>query len=130
MSSKVESRKKSLLLSILNGTVVAVAVTLILILLFALIIRFFNVKDSWIFPINQVIKVISLFVGTMAGLKNFKEKGFLKGLLIGVTYYLLSYIVFSILQSSISFSMSNIYDFLLTSLMGGIIGAIVVNIGK
>lgn len=129
MSSKT-SGKKSLIVSILNGTITAVSVTLILILAFALLVRFLNISDSWIFPINQIIKVISIFIGTFVALKSHKEKGFLKGLLLGITYYILSYIIFSVLQGDFSLQLSNLYDLLLTSVMGGIIGMIVVHIGK
>ena len=131
MSSSVSVKNnKNQFLSILSGTIVAVAITLVLILLFALIIRFFNVADSWIFPINQVIKVISLFVGTIVVLKKQKKSGFLNGLLISVLYFFLSYIIFSILQGNFAFNLSKIYDLLLTALMGGIIGIITINVVK
>lgn len=131
MSSSIKSEeKKNLLLSILSGTIVAISVTLVLILLFALLIRFCNISDSWIFPVNQIIKVISMFVGGVVFLKKHQSKGFFKGLILGLSYYILSYIVFSILQGGFAFSLSNIYDLILTTLMGGIIGIIVVNFLK
>jgi len=130
MNTKKLEIKNNLFLNILKGTLVAVSFTLILILIFALLIRFFNISDSWIFPVNQVIKVISLFAGVIASIKMSYEKGFIKGILLGISYYLLSYIIFSILQGTISFEMSNIYDFILTTMMSGLIGIIVVNIKK
>lgn len=130
MSSKVLDKKVNLLLSIIKGAIVSVAITLVLILVFALIIRFFNVNDNWIFPINQVIKVISLFAGVMVITKGNKEKGLFKGILLGLIYFILSFVIFSILQGSFSLQMSNVYDLLLTSLMGGLVGLIAVHIGK
>lgn len=131
MNSSIKSdEKKNLILSVLSGTIVAISITLILILIFALLIRFFNISDIWIFPVNQIIKVISMFVGAVVFLKKHREKGFLKGILLGVTYYLLSYIVFSILQGGFTLSISNVYDLILTTLMGGLVGIIVVNILK
>ena len=130
MNTKKLQIKNNLFLNLIKGTLVAVSFTLILILLFALIIRFFNINDGWIFPVNQVIKVISLFAGILVVIKESKEKGFLKGILLGLFYYLSSFIVFSILQGKVIFDMSNIYDFILTSLMSGIIGIILVNIKK
>ncbi|MGN0961858.1 MAG: TIGR04086 family membrane protein [Christensenellales bacterium] len=128
MSSSVKnSERKSVILSILNGTIVAISVTLVLILLFALLIRFCNISDNWIFPINQVIKIISMFVGGVVFLRKHNKKGFLKGLILGFAYYILSYIIFSILQGGFSLSISNLYDLILTVLMGGLIGIIVVN---
>ena len=130
MSSKVIDKKENLLLSIIKGAVVSVATTLVAILIFALLIKFFNISDNLIFPINQVIKAISLFIGIMILTKGNKEKGLLKGFLLGLIYFILSFIVFSILQGSFSLQISNVYDLLLTSLMGGIIGLIGVHIGK
>lgn len=130
MNSIAIKSKKNYILKILSGVAVAVSITLMLILLFAVFIRFVGIDDKYIFPINQIIKVISLFVGAFVCLKGNKEKGLIKGLILGFAYYLISYILFAILQGSIAFTMSNFYDLILTTLMGGIIGLIVVHIGK
>lgn len=131
MSTVVNSKeKKQTILSILSGTIVAISITLMLILLFALLIRFFNINEGWIFPINQIIKGISLFAGAIIFLKKHKQKGFFKGIILGLTYFLLSYIVFSVLQGRFDFAMNNFYDMILTTLMGGIVGIIVVNVIK
>ena len=122
--------KKSSIFSILGGVVVSIAVTLILILLFALLIRFINISDKFIFPVNQIIKIVSIFIGTIILHKKNKSKGFLKGLLFGIIYFIICFVVFSILQGKFTFDMNNFYDMLLTSLMAGLIGIIVVNIGR
>ena len=122
--------KKNIFLDILKGALVAVSATLILILVFAVLVRFFSIPDGWIFPINQVIKVISLIFGTIVMLKTTKEKGFVKGLILGLVYFVLSYFVFSILQGNFKISIKNIYDLVLTTLMGGLLGIIIVNIKK
>lgn len=127
-SSSLIKDKKQMLISIFSGTLVAVASTLMMILLFAVLIRFFNISDGWIFPVNQVIKVVSIFLGSLLIFKKSREKGFLKGLLLGFVYYLLSTIVFSVLQGSFSFKLSNLYDLMLTIFIAGIVGIIVVNI--
>jgi putative membrane protein (TIGR04086 family) len=130
VSSIGVQNKKQTILSILSGTIVSIAITLVLILVFALLIRFFNINDSLIFPVNQVIKVISMLVGLIVVLKKTRSKGFLNGLLFGFIYYILSFIIFSVLQGSISIDVNNFIDLLLTSLMGGLIGLILINIIK
>ena len=122
--------KKNMFLDVLKGALVAVSATLILILVFAVLVRFFNIPDGWLFPINQVIKVISLIFGTTVMLKTTKEKSFVKGLILGLVYFVLSYFVFSILQGNFKIAMKNIYDLILTTLMGGLLGIIIVNIKK
>lgn len=130
MENIATNKGKNLFLNILKGAIVSISITLVLILIFALIVRFFNVPDGYIFPINQVIKMFSICFGLFAMLKNERERGFLKGILLGITYFVLSFLLFSILQKSFSFSMKNVYDLLLTALMSGLLGIILVNIKK
>ena len=131
MGSEVNYKdKKQMWLSLFSGVFLAIASTLIMILLFALLIRFLNISDNFIFPVNQVIKVISLLLGVMLVLKKQSNKGFLKGLILGLLYYILSTIVFSVLQGSFSFKLNSVFDLLLTVLISGIIGIIVVNAKK
>ena len=130
MSSSDNIKRKNILFDVIKGALTAVSITLILILLFAVIVRFLNISDGWIFPINQVIKVISIIFGVLVMLKSNREKGFLKGMFLGATYFILSFFVFSILQGNFAFAMKNLYDFILTTLMGGLIGIILVNIRK
>ena len=125
----MDTTKKNSFLNYLKGALTAVSATLIMILLFAVIVRFFNVSDSWIFPINQVIKVISIILGLVVMLKD-NSKGFLKGLILGLIYFVLSFLIFSILQGKFSISIKNLYDLVLTTLMGGLAGIIIVNIKK
>ncbi len=130
MSIGIVDRKKNNIVKLLNGTIVAVCLTLILILLFAVLIRFTGINDKVIFPVNQIIKIVSLFVGTFIALKGLKEKGLLKGIIIGFAYYVISYLTFSILQGSFALNIANFYDLILTTVMGGLIGLIVVHMGK
>lgn len=130
MSKLAIDKKKNSILKVISGAIVSVCVTLILILVFALLIRFMGIKDNWIFPVNQAIKIISLFFGVFVVLKGNKEKGLVKGIILGFAYYILSFITFSILQGSFAINIGNFYDLILTTLMGGIIGLILVHIGK
>jgi len=128
MRAKAIDREKSnFWLSILKGTIYAITCSLILILIFALIIRFLNVPDGFIMPINQAIKIISLFLGSFLALRG-SEKGFIKGLILGLLYSFLSYIIFSFLCGDFSFGLTTITDLLFSGLIGGICGIICVNI--
>ena len=108
MSSKVLNDKKSVVLSFVSGLIVSISITLIGILLFAVLIRFLNISDSWIFPVNQIIKLISLFFGVWVLLKKTKEKGFINGVLLGLAYFVINFILFSILQGSFNLSINNL----------------------
>jgi len=130
MNSELTLNRRNKIKNIITGTLLSLSITLILILAFAFIIKLTNLSDKFIFPINQLIKILSLFFGVLISLKKSNEKGFLKGSLIGLAYFSLSFVIFSILQGDWSFVLSNLYDLLLTTLMGGIIGIIIVNIKK
>ena len=123
--------KNSAWWSIFRGSFIAVSISLMLILCFALIIKFLNINDNWILPINQIIKIVSIFLGTMFAFNSDnKNKGFLKGFVIGVIYTILAYSVFSILAGEFSFTITSFTDMLFAGIIGGISGIIVVNVKK
>lgn len=121
--------KSNWLLDIAKGVIFSLVVSMVLIIVFAIIIRFINVPDSAIMPINQVIKGISLLIGSIIALKG-SNKGFIKGLLIGVFYSIISYIIFSILSSTLSFGLTTITDVLFNGIIGAVSGLVAVNIGR
>ena len=127
-SSNLE--KNSILATVLKGAVIAVFVSLIGILIFAFIIKFASLSSKVIKPVNQVIKIISIFIGVFLSLRGNKEKGWLKGILIGGVYSLLSFVLFSILNGSFNFGLSILTDLIFLSIIGAICGIILVNISK
>ena len=123
--------KNSVWWSIFRGAFIAVSISLMLILIFALLIKFLNINENWILPINQIIKIASIFFGTLFAFNSAnKNKGFLKGFVIGIIYTMLAYSVFSILAGEFSFTISSLTDMLFGGIIGGISGIIVVNIKK
>ena len=115
---------------LVKGSIVAILITLISILLFAVILKFFELSDSVIMPVNQVIKVLSILFGVKTMLKNCKEKGFVKGALLGIVYTLVSYLIFSLLSRSFLFDLSVILDIIFGCIIGAICGATMVNLRK
>ena len=130
MKSLVSSNKKVFLMQILKGSLASLSISLVGILLFALLIHFTGLSDGFIMPINQVIKIVSIFVGVFLALKTNKMQGFVKGLLIGLIYTFLAYVLFSILSSTVSVGITSLNDLLFGGLIGGISGIISVNIKK
>ena len=115
---------------IAKGTLIALCVSLVLVLIFAFILKFTNISDSVINPINQVIKGISIFLGVFIGLKKCKELGLVSGLLIGFIYTLLAFLVFSLLSGSFVFDITLLTDSVFGAVIGAICGIISVNIKK
>ena len=115
---------------LLKGTLIALCISLILVLVFAFLLKFTNIPDSAIVPINQVIKGASIFFGVFIGMKKSKELGLVCGLLIGVCYTLLAFLVFSILSGSFVADLTLLTDLVFGAVIGAICGIICVNIKK
>lgn len=115
---------------ITKGTLIALCTSLVLVLVFAFILKFTNISDSVINPINQVIKGVSIFLGVFIGLKKCKELGLVSGLLIGFIYTLLAFVVFSLLSGSFVFDITLLTDSVFGAVIGAICGIISVNIKK
>ena len=121
---------KSNTITYLRGAIVAISISLVLILLFALLIRFFGISDNLIMPINQIIKILSIFFGVFLALKDHAQNGLVKWLIICVVYTLIAYITFSILSGYFKLSLSLLYDILFGGIIGAISGIISVNLIK
>ena len=121
---------KNMLSQIFKGCLIALCVSLIGILLFAVVLKFVSVGDTLIKIVNQIIKVVSVLLGVKVCLKKDKSKGLMKGSCVGAVYTITSYLVFSILIASFSFSLSIVYDLIFSSVIGLICGVIFVNSKK
>src|SRR5574344_847453 len=94
-------------LTILKGSLIALSISLVGILIFAFFIKYVAISTDAIKPINQVIKGI-----------------------IVLAYTVLSFIVFSILYGNFEFNKTLINDFLFGGIIGAICGIISVNFRK
>lgn len=127
----MEERKNStVFLSIVKGSLVALCISLVGVLVFAFCLKFTSLSDKLITPINQVIKGLSIFFGVFFGLRKRKDKGLVSGLVIGLVYTIVAFLVFSLLSSSFVFDMTLLYDMIFGTLIGGICGIICINVKK
>ena len=115
---------------VLKGTLISLAVSLVGILIFAFIIKYVAVPTSAIKPINQVIKGLSLLIGTYIALRKTNKMGLISGLLIGLFYTVLAFLVFSILDGNFEFSKTLVNDLLFGGIIGAICGVIAVNLRR
>lgn len=120
--------KKFDILGILKGILISVSISLVCILVFAVILKFADMSQGLVKTINQIIKVISIFFGTYFCLKSTKQYGYLKGLIIGIGYTIIAFLVFSLLDGAFSFSKTLIFDILFGGIIGVICGIFCANI--
>lgn len=111
---------------VLKALLISLLLSLGLVLIFALIIRWASVGNGAIVPVNYAIKVLSVLVGCLIGLKN-PSNGILKGAVAGLLYAVFSFLIFAAMDG---FSTADFrwYDLICLTVAGGIAGVIAVNI--
>lgn len=124
----VNLKNNNNLFSILKGALSALIISLIGILVFAFVIKLTSISDGLIKPINQTIKVISIFFGCFL-VKNNSVKNLSSGLLIGVMYTILAFILFSALNGKFDFNITLFLDIIFGALIG-LISSVICNIFK
>lgn len=129
-SAQTVDKERPLVSAVSKGSLCALCISLVLILVFGFLLKFTNIPESAITPINQVIKGVSIFFGVFIGLRKIKELGLFSGLLIGFIYIMLAFVIFSILNGGFSFDLTLLTDIIFGAVIGGICGIICVNIKK
>lgn len=122
-----KENNKSLISGTIKGSLFAVAVSLIGILIFAFVIKLTSVSDGLISPVNQAIKGMSVLMGCFYAFKQTKSNGLIKGILIGVIYTILSFMIFSLLNGQINLTKTLFNDTLFGAIIGAISGVIAIN---
>lgn len=105
-----------------KGIALSAVFTLAMVLVFALFIKLFSVGSSVILPVNQVIKVVSIFLGCFLCIR--PGKSAVKGAICGLGTVIVTYFLFAIIAGEISFGWGNVLDLAFGTLAGLISGAI------
>lgn len=110
--------------SILKGAGVALVLSLTVVAVLACL----PLPQKLVYPINQTLKVLAVSLGTFLFVRG--EKGWLKGLAIGLIFTALSYLAFSAIGGDFSLSWLILVELLFGVLAGALSGAIAVNIKR
>ena len=111
---------------VLKAVLFATLISLALVLIFAIVIRFANVENKVIMPINVAIKILSLLAGVLLAFKN-PQNGLVKGAISGLLYMLFTFLIFSALNGFKDVTFSWI-DLITLPVSGAISGIIKVNL--
>ena len=103
----------------------ALAFALLSAIVFASVLRFANLADKVIYPVNQTLKVLSAFLGAVFFIRG--EKGLVKGVATGLLFTALSYLTFSAIGGDFSLSWWIVVELGLAALTGVVCGALAVN---
>lgn len=107
---------------IVKAGLFAVLISLVLVLVFALIVRWASLDETAMTIGNYVIKALSLLTGIIVGFKR-KSAGAVKGALAGVLYMLLCVFVFAVADGfkNVNFSFIDLFTLTLAGIISGII---------
>ena len=111
---------------VLKAVLFATLISLALVLIFAIVIRFANVENKVIMPVNVAIKILSFLVGALLAFKN-PQNGLVKGAISGLLYMLFTFLIFSALNGFKDVTFSWI-DLITLPVAGAISGIIKVNL--
>ena len=124
-NNKSEDREEKNIVTIIKGSVVAIVITVIGLLILSLILTYTNVKESVEMPFVIVIMAISIIIGSIISTRQVNKKGMVNGGLVGLIYILIIYILSSIFVTSFSINVHSLITMIvaiITGILGGIIG--------
>lgn len=107
---------------VIKASLIAVLISLVLVLVFALIVRWASLDETAMTIGNYVIKAVSLLAGIIIGFKR-KSAGAVKGALAGVLYMLIGVFVFAVADGfkNVQFSFIDLFTLTLAGIISGII---------
>lgn len=112
--------------TVVKGLLCALVVALLATVIFATVLQAAPLPDSVIYPVNQVIKGVSIALGTTLFVRG--EKGWLKGGAVGLLFTALSYLGFSALGGDFSLSWLILLELAIALITGALGGAVGVNL--
>lgn len=110
---------------VVKGVLLALAVSVLSAVVFAVLLRQVPLSESVIYTVNQVIKGVCIVLGVLAFVRG--EKGWLKGGLTAILFTALSYLVFSAIGGGFSLSWIVVLEIVIACLIGGVSGILAVN---
>ena len=118
----------TIIFTIVKSTGLALALSVLGVVAFAVVLQAAALSDSVIYTVNQTLKVLSIAVGTFAFARG--ENGWLKGGVTGILFTGLSYLAFSALGGDFTISWLIFVELVIAFLVGAISGVLAVNFKK
>ena len=110
---------------VLKGSAFSIVITLIGLLIYSIILSYTSVAESTIPTIIIIITGISILIGSTISTANIKKNGIVNGILVGLIYISLIYLLSSIITGNFLLNINSIIMIIvsvLTGAVGGIIG--------
>lgn len=119
------NEKNSKIYNIFRGSLVAILITIISLLIFSILLTHTNISEKSIVPVITIITAVSILTGSILSVSKIENRGFFNGALVGLTYILAIYILSSIINKNFAINLNSlilISSAVISGMMGGIIG--------
>lgn len=109
---------------IIKGSITAIILTLILLLVYSCLLTYTNINEKTMPVVIIIVTAISILVGSLIASSNIKKNGLTNGALVGLVYIVAIYLLSSIIGKNFAL---NIYSFvmIIASIIAGAIGGII-----
>ena len=125
-----ESELKKNATRILKGAVLAILISLVLLLIFAILLTYTSISENTIVPVIITIVGISILIGSTISTIKIKKNGLLNGGLVALIYVIMLYLASSICLAGFSLTANSII-FLIVGIVTGMVGGIIgVNLNR
>ena len=130
INNEERSNKNSNFINVARGSIIAITITLVCLVIFSGILANTEVAESTINPVIILVTAVSIFVGSIMSVSRISKRGIINGGIVGMIYFLAIYILSGKVNSNFSKKNSGIILIIcgiLAGMLGGIVG---VNIKK
>lgn len=119
------NEKNSKIYNIFRGSLVAILITIISLLIFSILLTHTNISEKSIMPVITIITAVSILTGSILSVSKIENRGLFNGALVGLIYILAIYILSSIINKNFAINLNSlilISSAVISGMMGGIIG--------
>jgi len=122
-NNKIESNS----IKIVKGSVLAITISIILLLIFAATLTYTNINEQVIPTVIIIITAVSILIGSQITASHIQKNGILNGVAVGLIYVMSLYLISSIISQNFSLNNYSIILIATSVMIGGLGGIIGVN---
>lgn len=118
-------KEKRKFINLLKGSITAIVITLISLVIFSTVLANTNINENTIIPVIIAVTAISILIGSIISVSKISKKGLLNGALVGLIYITIIYLLSSLVNGNFSFDFNSliiIISAIIAGMFGGIIG--------
>lgn len=111
-----------------KALVLSFGITVLLIIIMSLILRFTNLREEKLPLLNNIIMLLSIAIASIYLAMQVREKGWFNGAILGFGYYLVIILINFIIVRPISLDLISAIKLIMATLIGAIGGMIGINL--